>query len=412
MSKQFESKKEAVSLINRSYQDRLQSKSADNKLSDLERKFNLLSDRTKQLEKVFQFHKGIVQNITSGIITIDGKGIITFINSAALKVLDYNYSELVNTDVKNLFVDPKEAVDILNKLIEKKEMFESKEVNLHTKYNQIIPIGFSTSILESNKSVFEGVIILFRDLTKIRNLRRQMARMDRLATLGEVSAGIAHEVRNPLAGIKTSAQVLEESFAPNDFRSQLVSRIIKEIDRANDLLKKFFKFAKPARPEQSNINIEKLLDGVNLLLLSKMKKSNIKFITKYDNSLPEVFIDEAQIEQVIMNLVLNAIDSIEANGEIIITTGIHTKSDELKSTGDDEKVFVEITDTGKGIDEENIEKIFNPFFTTKSNGLGLGLAISSRLIEENGAKLEVESKVGQGTTFRLYLPTKSNIGLT
>ena len=122
---------------------------------------------------------------------------------------------MINQPVNQLFADLYEAEDILKDLLKNKNMFESKEVNLVTKTNKIIPIGFSTSILQSNDSKFEGVILLFRDLTNLINFRRQMERMERLATLGEVSAGIAHEIRNPLAGIKTSAQVLEESFSQN-----------------------------------------------------------------------------------------------------------------------------------------------------------------------------------------------------
>jgi len=411
MSKQFESKKQAISLINKSFHDNISSGSTEIQFKELDKKFKLLSERTKKLEQVYQFHKGVVQNISSGIVTIDPNGRITFINQAAAKMIEYNYLELVDTDIKKIFVDPVEADEILNELMIEKKVFESKEVNLITKTKKIIPIGFSTSFLKSNGSEFDGVIIIFRNLTNLRNFRRQMERMDRLATLGEVSAGIAHEIRNPLAGIKTSAQVLEESFAPNDFRAQLVSRIVKEIDRSNDLLKRFFKFAKPGRPEQEYVKIERLIEGVRLLLNSRMRKKSIKFNADYCENLPDVFVDEGQIEQVIINLMLNAIDSIEGKGEISVKTGIKKHKLDLNIKEIKDFVFVEIQDTGKGIDESHIEKIFNPFFTTKHDGVGLGLAISSRLIEENGGKLDVNSEEGRGTKFTLYfqIETEENL---
>ncbi len=409
MSKQYESKKEAVSLINKAYSDNITSASAERKISEIEKKYNILRERTNKLEKVYQFHKGIIQNISSGIITVDNNGNITFINQAALKIIEYNFADLIETKITRLFVDTEQAEEILHSLLKKKIMFESKEVNLLTKSNKILPIGFSTSILNSKESVFEGVILSFRDLTELRGFRKEIERMDRLATLGEVSAGIAHEIRNPLAGIKTSAQVLEESFAPNDFRAQLVSRIVKEIDRSNDLLKRFFKFAKPGRPEQEFINIEKLVEGVRLLLGSRMKKKRIKYVANYDHLVQNVYIDESQIEQVIINLMLNAIDSIEEKGEITVNTGIKNQIDKQKSDYTQNMIFVEIEDTGKGISEDNIEKIFNPFFTTKNNGVGLGLAISSRLIEENGGNLEVKSKTGHGTKFILHFPDGQKI---
>lgn len=404
MSKQFDSKKESVSLINKAFLKDNISVPFEKKYIDLEKKYKVLSERTKKLENVFQFHKGIVQNISSGIVTVDFKGKITFINKAALTVVEYEYQDLINQPVNQLFADLYEAQVILKDLLENKRMFESKEVNLVTKTNKIIPIGFSTSVLQSKDSKFEGVVLLFRDLTNLINFRKQMERMERLATLGEVSAGIAHEIRNPLAGIKTSAQVLEESFSPNDFRAQLVSRIVKEIDRSNELLKKFFGFAKPSRPQQDFIDIEKVIESVHLLLVSRLKKRKIKYTSQYTSDLPKVFVDENQIEQVVVNLILNAMDSMEDGGDIAVITSLLKHEPGTKGADAQDMVLVEIKDNGKGIEDEIIEKIFNPFFTTKTEGVGMGLAISSRLVEENGGRLEVHSELGKGSSFLLYLP--------
>ena len=404
MSKQFDSKKESVSLINKAFLKDNISVPFEKRFNDLDKKYKVLTERTKKLENVYQFHKGIVQNISSGIVTVDFSGKITFINQAALKVVEYDYEDLINKPVNQLFADLYEAEEILMDLLKNKNMFESKEINLVTKTNKIIPIGFSTSILQSKDSKFEGVVLLFRDLTNLINFRKQMERMERLATLGEVSAGIAHEIRNPLAGIKTSAQVLEESFSPNDFRAQLVSRIVKEIDRSNELLKKFFRFAKPSRPEQDFVDIEKIIESVQLLLVSRMKKRKIEFKSNYEAELPKVFVDESQIEQVIVNLLLNAMDSIENAGEIFVSTRLSKIKSESKDKTEQEMVLVQIQDTGEGIEDEIIEKIFNPFFTTKSEGVGMGLAISSRLVEENGGRLEVNSELGKGSSFLLFLP--------
>ena len=223
--------------------------------------------------------------------------------------------------------------------------------------------------------------------------------MDRLATLGEVSAGIAHEIRNPLAGIKTSAQVLEESFAPNDFRSQLVSRIVKEIDRSNELLKKFFKFAKPGRPQQDFIRIESIIESVRLLLVSRMKKKSIEFTANFDNSIPDVFVDEGQIEQVIINLMLNAIQANkEDQGLLRITT--YLQNDCLKN----DLVMIEFQDFGCGIEKEKIQQVFDPFVTTKDEGSGLGLAICQGIVERHHGKMMIESEAGKWTLVRISLP--------
>lgn len=404
MSKQFESKKESLSIINKAYGDKSDSSSISDKLKSLENKYDVLSKRTKSLEKVYQFHKGIVQSISSGLITIDSDGYITFINSAALLLLDYEYQELVGKPLKNLFSDDREAEKVLDELLNKNRMFESRETNLLSRTKKLIPIGFTTTLLSSDDSVHEGIIISFRDLTNLHHYRIQIERIERLATLGEVSAGIAHEIRNPLAGIKISAQVLEESFSPGDHRSQLVARIVKEIDRSNELLKKFFNFAKPGKPRQEFVALDILIEGVYFLLSSKMRKKEIVFEKNIESDIPDIYVDENQIEQVLINLFLNSLDAMEKGGSIIVKLKVVEGKAENILNNASKAVVLDLFDTGCGIESDNLERIFNPFFTTKSDGVGLGLSISSRLIEENGGRILVESEPGQGTTFKVYFP--------
>ena len=404
MSKQFQSKKETLSFINKSLGGKSDSTSKDELIKSWEKKYQTLAKRTKSLEKVYKFHKGVVQSISSGLITIDFDGNITFINSAALHVLDYGFQEMVGMPIKRIFADQAEAETILHGLIVKKQMCESKETNLVNRSKEIIPIGFTSTMLSASDLSFDGVIISFRDLTKLHHFRIQMERIDRLATLGEVSAGIAHEIRNPLAGIKTSAQVLEESFSPGDHRSQLIARIVKEIDRSNELLKKFFNFAKPGKPKQEFVALDSLIEGVYLLLSSKMRKKEIKLAKDYGVDIPEIYVDENQIEQVLINLFLNAIDAIDKKGEIRINLNMVTEVDLNDGKGPRDAVLLEVADNGAGIETKNLEKIFNPFFTTKAEGVGLGLSISLRLIEENGGKVNVKSTPGEGTRFSIYLP--------
>jgi two-component system sensor histidine kinase AtoS len=402
MSKQFDIKKESISLINKSYSERTDFAALETKYRQLEEKYRKVIERSKKLEQVYQFHKGVVQNISSGIITIDFEGGITFVNTTALKLIEYEYSELVGKSVRVLFADQNECEQILNILLKNKNMFESKEVNILSRSRKIIPIGFTTTLLDIADVKYNGVVLSFRDLTNIHNFRSRLERIDRLTTLGEVSAGIAHEIRNPLAGIKSSAQVLEESFSPGDFRAELIRRIIKEIDRSNELLKKFFKFAKPGKPKQDFIAVENIINGVCVLLSSKMNKKNIIYNAIFDKNMPKVYVDENQIEQVLINLFLNAIDAMNQGGALSVSTRLVKISDDPEQKS---LVAITIEDQGCGIEKENIKKIFNPFFSTKSDGVGLGLSISSRLVEENGGRIEVESEVGRGTRFSVLLPT-------
>lgn len=405
MSEQFEKKKQTAMRL-RQLVDERESLNARLKAdAAYKEKYDLLFKRYQDLEKVYDFQKSIIQKMGSGLFTVDMSGSITFANKASLKTLGYDYDEVKGKDIKDFFVDNKEADEVIKKILKDHIAFESYETYWNSKKGKPVPIGFSTSYIKMDaQENSEGVLFLFRNITQVNNLRRQIERMDRLATLGELSAGIAHEIRNPLAGIKTSAQVLEESFSPGDFRSQLVSRIVKEIDRSNELLKKFFNFAKPSKPKQEFQNIEMIIDGVYLLLASRFRKKNILFKTDFEESIPQVYIDSSQIEQVILNVFLNAVEAIINGGEIHVKISI-VKNIKLKEdVASSDAVCIAISDNGIGIPDERLEKVFNPFFTTKSDGVGLGLSISSRLLEENGGKIELESKEDAGTTFKIYLP--------
>jgi len=405
MSEQFEKKKQAAQKM-RQLVFELEGKSESSTSNFIQReKYDMLLKRYQEIEKVFNFQKDLLQNMTSGLITTDLTGKITFSNRIASSMLGFSLNDIKNRNVKDFFADREEASELLTKILKEQVMFESYETYWLSAQKEPVPIGFSTALFNSDKkSDQQGIVIMFRNIGQVMNLRKQIERMDRLATLGELSAGIAHEIRNPLAGIKTSAQVLEESFSPGDFRSQLVSRIVKEIDRSNELLKKFFNFAKPSRPKQEFHDIEMIIDGVYLLLAPRLKKKNIHFKTQFLPKTPQVYVDVSQIEQVILNVFLNAVEAINNGGEIAVETTITENIKLDESGGETDAVCIQIIDNGVGVPPEKLEKIFNPFYTSKSDGVGLGLSISSRLLLENGGKIEVESEEGKGSTFKIFLP--------
>ncbi|HGY56433.1 MAG TPA: PAS domain S-box protein [Caldithrix abyssi] len=405
MSKRLEVKKEAAVRLNDFYSALEGKKRPEENPQEYRLKYNLLLKRFNEMEKVYTFHRNLIQNMSGSLVTIDEQGKITFMNRSALAAIGYNLDEVMDKPLLEFFADRSEGEKIVHRILKERFIYESKETHLITKNGEIFPIGFSTSYPGAIKNGdTTHVIFSFRNIKQVINLRRQIERMERLATLGELSTGIAHEIRNPLAGIKTSAQVLEESFSPADFRSQLVTRIVKEIDRSNELLKRFFNFAKPSRPKQGLHNIEMIIDGVYLLLAPRFGKKRINFRTDFASDTPQVYVDESQIEQVILNIFLNAIDAMPKGGDLIVTTQTLEKAKLEQESPEQKAVQVSIKDTGSGIPHEQLEKIFNPFFTTKSDGLGLGLSISNRLLAENGGKMEVESEVGQGTVIHLYLP--------
>lgn len=410
MTSKIEKQKQIFSLLNSKLSDSTEAGLLT--LKDNQVDVEKIVSQANFVNQVYNFHKSIIQNINAGLFITDLDGVVTFANKIAGKLLGYKVEELLEKNISDFFRDKDEASKFIRLLALPEKKIDNYETMFLDKSGKEIIIGINASSLDDKNNKFEGVVFLFRDLTEIYHLRNQVERMERLALLGELSAGIAHEIRNPLAGIKASAQVLQESLSHEDFRSELINRIVKEVDKSNRLLKEFFKFARPLPPRFGFFDIEMIIDSVYLLLAPRLKKNNIKFKEEFEDHTPQVYIDETQIEQVILNFFLNAVDVMMDGGELRVRTSrqklglLDAPPEKFIVTNQDlYYVIVEISDTGKGIKPEIIDKIFNPFFTTKKDGLGLGLSICSRLIEENRGKVDVISTPGKGTTFVLALPT-------
>ncbi|MBN2364582.1 MAG: PAS domain S-box protein [Calditrichaeota bacterium] len=412
MGSKISKKKQMFSLLNYKFANMWEESVSTGTESHPEKIENFSSTYPSHLlNKVYNFYKSIIQNLNSGLIAIDLNGEINFVNQSGVSMLGYEREELLGKNISEVFADDVESQKIKRAIFLPQKRFNDREVNFYHKEGTLKVVGLSSSQIHDENNNFDGIILLFRDLTEVRHLKIQLERMERLALLGELSAGIAHEIRNPLAGIRAAAQLLEESDGKADFQKQVVERIIREVDKANKLLKEFFKFAKPGKPNLKFHDIELLVDGVHLLLSPQMRQKNIEFITDFGDDIPQVYVDDTQMEQVFVNLFLNAIDAMKNSGKLSIKTykkkmNILTSKKEQFEIDNNQLnyVFIEVSDSGCGISEQNIDKIFNPFFTTKPSGLGLGLSICSRLVSENGGNIDIDSVVGKGTTVTLALP--------
>jgi two-component system NtrC family sensor kinase len=236
---------------------------------------------------------------------------------------------------------------------------------------------------------------LYEDLKRSKSYIR---RADRLASLGTLTAGLAHEIRNPLVAIKTLTQLLPERLDDEEFRSQFLQIASGEVDRISSLVNELLDFARPSDPKLELEEINTILDGMILLVSTETKKKQITIIKYYTSDLPPVQVDREQIKQVFLNILLNAIEATSENGKIMVKTKSFMKP------GGEPYIQVEFTDTGCGIPGEYLEDIFNPFFTTKSSGSGLGLSISNQIIQDHRGYIDVESQVGKGASFFINLP--------
>ena len=236
---------------------------------------------------------------------------------------------------------------------------------------------------------------LYEDLSRA---KVQMQRADRLAALGTLTAGLAHEIRNPLVAIKTFTQLLPERFDDSEFREHFLNVTAGEVDRIASLVTELLDFARPSQPKLNREDLNKVVEKMLLLVDTESHKKNVRVVRDFAGILPPVVLDREQIKQVLLNVLLNAVDATPEDGTITVSTRPVTKNGSL------DYVQIVIRDTGKGIPEEDLDKVFTPFYTTKHEGSGLGLAISHQIIQEHHGNIEIESQENQGTTFRINLP--------
>ena len=237
---------------------------------------------------------------------------------------------------------------------------------------------------------------------ELKESQNTLRRADRLSSLGLLTAGLAHEIRNPLVAIRTFTQLLPERYQDAEFREGFQGLALKEVDRICGLLNDLLSFARPSRPNVAEENMNDVVNGIARILETEAKEKGVEITRDFGLNLPRVWIDREQMKQVFMNLILNAIQAMREGGSIFISTRLISR-DEAGHSG--QFVQVEVRDTGIGIPAENLDHIFDPFFTSKDEGSGLGLSISHQIVQEHGGYVTVESKVGVGTTFFINLPT-------
>jgi len=245
----------------------------------------------------------------------------------------------------------------------------------------------------------------------LRQSQHTLRRADRLSSLGLLTAGLAHEIRNPLVAIRTFTQLLPERYDDPEFREGFQGLALKEVDRICGLINDLLSFARPSRPNVAEESMNDVVDGIARILETEAKEKGVEIRREFDLTLPKVWIDSEQLKQVFMNLILNAIQAMRSGGSIVVSTRVNNASNNERARST-RFVEVEVRDTGIGIPEENLEHIFDPFFTSKDEGSGLGLSISHQIIQEHGGYIHVSSKLNEGTSFFVNLPTGKPVRAT
>ncbi|MDR3632161.1 MAG: ATP-binding protein [Desulfocapsaceae bacterium] len=359
------------------------------------------------LRNEIKFSESIIQGLNHGLLVVDRQGNIQKSNSIARSILQPFAPTLQGENLFDIVGD--EAAEQMMCSGDSSSLQLNNEITLATSGGDKKVISYKTFTRDDTTGNQVGLIISMTDISEVIYVRREMEKMNRLSTIAEIAAAVAHEVRNPLAGIKIMAQSIEEQSVTIEEQKECSRRIVRQVDRLNELLTDFFSYARPAPPKIKPVSITQILSETRHLVSNKLTSKHITYTYDHQQNLPLVEADPHQLQQVFLNLFLNAIDAVRSGGIIKITAMQLSKSAlsqyKKKYPGllaGDRYVRLYFYDNGAGMSVETMEKAFEPFFTTKNKGAGLGLSIVYRTLKENGAAILVDSVEGQGATFTLF----------
>ena len=371
---------------------------------------NDLRNSIVELREEKKFSDSIIQGLKQGLVVADLSGTIQKYNSVAETLLGHFTSSITGKTLIDII--GKKATEEMTEVNGLSCEHPEKELTLTTEAGEQKIISVSTVPRENAHGEQVGFITSLNDVTEVKYVHQEMEKMNRVSTVAEIASAVAHEVRNPLAGIKIMAQSIEEDTGGRDERIECSQRIIKQVDRLNALLSEFFSYARPATPEKTTLSLIDIFSETKPLIKNKLFNKNITLKEQYDKKLPLVLGDPNHIQQVFLNLILNSIDAITTGGIIEIDCRKMTKKSrstyKKNSPGlldDSPYVIVKFIDNGIGMSQGVADKIFEPFFTTKTTGAGLGLSIVHRTLQENDARIIVDSTENMGTTFTLFFKT-------
>lgn len=361
---------------------------ADDEFGELASAFNSmrgnLMNREKELLQLSNYNNLILENVRSGIITVDLENRIISFNPAAERILHADLDKHHKSIPDNLKI-------LLKEIVKEKSHITGREIRMDNNgYEQIFSL--STSPLISREGEKLGTIAIFEDITKVKKLEEKLIISSRLAALGEMAAGVAHQIRNPLGIMKVSAEMLRDNYSVMDKQesfSKITHMLINEIDTLNLVIRNLLDFSRPREIQKNPYSIGKVIEqSLGSLPLDKFPR--FKIIKRIEQDIGDYPMDHSMMEQVISNLILNAVQASPDDGRI-----------EIRAFIEHEKMHIQIQDWGLGIDLESKEQIFNPFYTTKATGTGLGLSIVHRIVEQHNGTIDVFSEPGKGSTFTI-----------
>jgi PAS domain S-box-containing protein len=360
-----------------------------------------LSRRFLELADLKSYTDSIFSSLTTGVVTIDLEGRIVTLNPAAELLTGCFAGEAAGRYCTELFAKSEEVGDILMETLASRRPLAGVAVTLVRRNGTALPVELSTAPLQGSDGKDLGVVGVLRDLTAMRVLEHRLQRSDRLAALGTLAAGLAHEIKNPLTSILTFSRHLSRRFGDELFREKFQKVVPRELERINEIVDRLLELARPERLHFTTVQLPALLDTVLELYANEIETKQTTVIRDYARDVPTIYADENAIYRALVNLVANALDAMGPRGQLTLRLGW---AEGPTRRAHHRRVRIEIEDTGAGIPSAERDRIFNPFYTTKEGGTGLGLALTHKIIEEHRGTIDVASAPGVGSTFRVVLP--------
>ncbi|HEX9021784.1 MAG TPA: ATP-binding protein [Nitrospirota bacterium] len=355
-----------------------------------------LQEKNIDFEDLRALQEHILRSVGSGIVTMDLRGDITSWNPAAEQITGYGYRE-IRERWKEVFGDSIKGIfghtDLLK---ERHYRFTGQIVK---KGGSAAILGMTASLLKDDANTVRGIILIFQDITKLIEMEEQVRRQERLASIGSLAAGMAHEIRNPLASLSGSIQVLQDELELTGDNRRLMDIVVREADRLNTIISEFLEYARPKSSQTEEIELLPIIDETIMLLKNSRDFSGHIGISREVGPHIRLRGDAQRLRQIFWNLFINACQAMPNGGDITVTASSFSRAK-------DDTLWCEIivADTGAGIAREHLDNIFDPFFTTKAEGTGLGLAIAYRIVEDHGGIIAVDSEPGKGTRVKVTLP--------
>lgn len=335
------------------------------------------------LTQVTAFSDHVIQNMPSGLLTMDMENHITSMNQAA--------KDILGPGISSTFPE----MESLIREMENTDRIVTRQVSLETGPGQRVFLDVVASPVRDSEGVAGGFIFLFRDLTQISELKKQVEINQRLAAIGKLAAGVAHEIRNPLSSIKGFATYFGNRYEANQNDRETALIMVKEVERINRSVTQLLEFAKPLDVERKTVDLRVMIDHSLKLARHDLEKNNIQVKTEFETKKKEVYTDGDRMNQVLLNLYINAAAAMEDGGRLTVS---------VKDQPGEDRIEIRVQDTGIGIDKTVLDQIFDPYFTSRPTGTGLGLSIVHRIIETLGGGIRVESRKGEGACFIIDLP--------